>query len=309
MVTKKQMQAAETERALIAEKKSTAKDWLVLIAGILVAGLLRAVSIYSFVVPNNFAPGGVTGIASMLEYKLHINAGYFLLGINVPLLIIAFIFIGKRFAITSGIAIVLSSALMVLFEKVDFYTFSTANTGADQLLAAIAGGILGGAGIAILLKLGGSSGGTDILAVLIQKKHSGTNVAWFIFMIDSIVVFASAFIYDNPIVPILLSLVEMFVSSKVNETILQGFKSAIKFEIVTGAESADELAKDIMQKLHRGVTMLPAKGMYTGVDRAMLVCILRKRQMSNFRDILKKYPNTFAYVSGTSEVVGQGFKN
>lgn len=307
MVTEKQMKTAAAERELIASEKTSAKHWLWLVFGILASGFIRAVSVYSFIVPNTFAPGGVTGLASILEYKLHINAGYFLLAINVPLLIVAFIFVGKRFAITSGIAIVLSSALMVLFEKAGFPTFSTAAQNADQILAAIAGGILGGVGIAIMLKLGGSSGGTDILAVLIQKKRSATNVAWFIFLIDSTVVLASAFVYPAPLVPILLSFVEMFSSSKVNETILQGFKSAIKFEIITGAESAQGLADEIMHTMHRGVTMIPAKGMYTGAERAMLVCILRKRQMTHFRDILKKYPDTFAYVSGTSEVVGQGF--
>ena len=283
MVSQKQMKNAEAERQLIASEKMTAKRWITVILGLMAAAVIRAVAVYSFIVPNNFAPGGVTGIASILEYKLHVNAGYFLLAMNVPLLIIAFIFVGKRFAACSGVSIVLSSALMVLFEKLHFPTF------------------------AIMLKLGGSSGGTDIIATLVQKKYSATNIAWFIFLIDSTVVLASAFIYDNPLVPILLSFVEMFASGKVTETILQGFKSAIKFEIIT--DKPEELASEIFAKLHRGVTMVPAKGMYTGEDRAMLICILRKRQMSAFRDVLKKFPGAFAYVSGTSEVMGTGFKN
>lgn len=307
MVSQKQMKSAETERQLIASEKMTVKRWITVILGLMVAAVIRAVAVYSFIVPNNFAPGGVTGIASILEYKLHVNAGYFLLAMNVPLLVIAFIFIGKRFAACSGVSIVLSSVLMVLFEKLHFPTFSSAATGADQILPAIAGGILGGAGIAIMLKLGGSSGGTDIIATLVQKRYSATNIAWFIFLIDSTVVLASAFIYENPLVPILLSFVEMFASGKVTETILQGFKSAIKFEIIT--DKPEELSSEIFAKLHRGVTMLPAKGMYTGEDRAMLICILRKRQMSAFREVLKKFPGAFAYVSGTSEVMGTGFKN
>lgn len=309
MVTKKELQCAEEERTLRAKEKLSAKGWLLLIAGILASGVLRAVSVYSFIVPNAFAPGGVTGIASMLEYKLHVNAGYFLFGINVPLLVIAFIFIGKRFGLVTGIAIVLSSALMVLFEKLRFPVFSTAETGADQVLAAVAGGILGGVGVAIMLKVGGSTGGTDIVAVLIQKRNSATNVAWFIFLLDSIVVLFSAVVYPDPLVPILLSFVEMFVSSKVNETISQGFKSAIKFEIITEAENAKPLADEIMDEIQRGVTAVSAKGMYTGAERVMLVCILRKREMTRFREILKKYPDTFAYVSGASEVVGKGFKS
>lgn len=307
MVTKKQLQAAETERKLAAEEKQTPIGVLILIAGILSSALLRAVSVHSFIVPNTFAPGGVTGLASMLEYKTGINAGYFLFGINLPLLIAAFFTIGKKFSIMSIISILLSSALTVLFEKVEFPMFSTQKAGCDQILAAIAGGILDGASIAVMLRLGGSSGGTDILAVAIQRRHSATGVAWFIFMVDSAVVLVSVFIYPSPMVPVLLSFTEMFICSKTNETIIQGSKSAIKFEIITGADSAEELAQEIIRKLHRGVTMLHAVGMYTGSDRAMLVCIIRKRQMTPFREILKKYPATFAYISSTSEVVGQGF--
>lgn len=306
MVTKKRMKAAKEERELIASEKMTAKSWIFLIVGILVAGVVRAIGIYCFITPNQFAPGGVTGIATMLENKLpgNPNAGYFLLAMNVPLIIIAFIFLGKRFAIISGTAIVLSSALMVLLEKIGFPTFAFEQ---DKILPAIAGGIIGGVGIAIMIKLGGSSGGTDVIATIIQKKHSATNVTWFIFLLDSSVVIVSFFVYGFNIVPVLLSFVEMFASSKVAETILQGFKSALKFEIITS--NPEELSQEIMQKLHRGVTMMAAKGMYTGEERAMLICVLRKRQLSQFRDILKKYTDTFAYLSGTSEVVGCGFSS
>lgn len=305
MVTKKQMNAASAEREAAAGEKMSVKSWLILIFGILASSIVRAVSIQIFVVPNNFAPGGVTGLATILEHITGWNAGYFLVAINIPLLIIGWIFVNKRFALISGVAIILSSVLMVILEKMPIPQFSSAEQGTDQILPAIAGGILGGAGIAIMLKFGGSSGGTDILATIIQKRYSATNVTWFIFMLDSTVVVASAFVY-HALTPVLLAFVEMFASSKVTETILQGFKSAIKFEIIT--DHPEELSQEIISRLKRGVTMIPAKGMYTGEDRAMLVCVLRKRQMTLFRDILKKYPDAFAYVSGTSEVVGRGFK-
>lgn len=305
MVTKKQMNAASAEREAAAGEKMSVKSWLILIFGLLASSIVRAVSIQIFVVPNNFAPGGVTGLATILEHITGWNAGYFLVAINIPLLIIGWIFVNKRFALISGVAIILSSVLMVILEKMPIPQFSSVEQGTDQILPAIAGGILGGAGIAIMLKLGGSSGGTDILATIIQKRYSATNVTWFIFMLDSTVVVASAFVY-HALTPVLLAFVEMFASSKVTETILQGFKSAIKFEIIT--DHPEELSQEIISRLKRGVTMIPAKGMYTGEDRAMLVCVLRKRQMTLFRDILKKYPDAFAYVSGTSEVVGRGFK-
>lgn len=302
MVTKKEMEEAEIIRQTH-HGKQTAKSILLTIVAVLFASVVRAISIHSFVVPNNFAPGGITGLASIFEYKTHINAGYFLVAFNVPLIIVAFIFVNKRFAFISTSSIVLSSVLMVIFEKVNFPVFDSAAKGADQVLPALAGGILGGTGIAVMLKIGGSCGGTDILATIIQRRHSVANVAWFIFVMDSTVVVASAFIYPNSMVPVLLSLVEMFASSKIAETILQGFKSAVKFEVIT--DHPEELSAEIIERTHRGVTLLEAKGMYTGEKRALLVCIVSKRQMSVFRDILKKYPESFAYIGSTSEVVGK----
>ena len=301
------------------KEKLKPKDWVLLIFGVLGAGIIRAVSVYFFIVPNEFAPGGVTGLASMLENKLpgHPSSGYFLIAMNVPLLIIAFVFLGKRFGIISGCAIILSSALLPFMQWLEipvptdhgWQVYGSAEWQMSEIgfriLSALAGGIIGGSGVAIMLKLGGSCGGTDIIASIIQRKHSATNVTWFIFMLDSSVVIASFFVYGFNVVPVLLSFIEMFASSKVAEIILQGFKSALKFEIITS--HPDELSKEIMETLRRGVTAIPAKGMYTGEEKAMLVCVLRKRQLSQFKAILNKYPDTFAYLSGTSEVVGRGF--
>lgn len=308
MTSKKQLKQAQAERMLAEQEKMTPKSWCMLIFGILAASIVRAVSIQIFITPNNFAPGGITGLATILEHYTHLNAGIFLAGFNIPLLVVAWIFINKRFAIISGISIILSAVWMYLLEwlvsKGWFFSYDAAALGADMILAAIAGGILGGVGIAVMYKLGGSCGGTDIIAVIIQKKFSATNVTWFVFMLDSTVVVASAFVYGS-LTPVLLAFVEMFASSKVVETILEGFKSALKIEIITN--QAEELSAEIMRKLRRGVTCMPAKGMYTGEERAMLVCILRKRQLSPFREILKQFPDSFAYISNTSEVLGQGF--
>ena len=302
MVTKKELEEADVVRKTI-DKKQTAKSVVFTILAVLVAGVLRAISVQVFVVPNDFAPGGITGLATILAFKTPLPAGLYLAIFNLPLIIIAFIFINKRFAVISASSILLSSGLMVLLEKFHFPVFSAAESGADQVLPALAGGILGGAGIAIMLKVGGSCGGTDIIATLIQKKRSATNVAWFIFMLDSTVVVASAFVYPNSMVPVLLAFVEMFASSKIAETILQGFKSAIKFEVIT--DRPEEFSKAVFDKMRRGVTMIDAKGMYTGEKRALLICIISKRQMSQFREVLKEFPDAFAYVGSMSEVVGK----
>lgn len=285
------------------KKKIKWKSMLIAAAVVLVSSFIRAVGIHTFIVPNNFAPGGVTGIATMVEYKTGLSSGYGIFALNLPLLILAWIFIGKKFTIKSGAATLLSSALLVLFQKINFFTYAPQN---EKLLAAIAGGILGGAGLALMLKIGGSTGGTDIIATLIQRKFSATNLAWFIFGLDALVVFASFFVYQQGFDPVILALCNMFVSSKVCETISNGVKSAIKFEVVT--ERPDELSKAIIDKLGRGVTAINCVGKFTNIEKTLLICIVRKRQISAFRTILKDFEaDSFAYITTTTEVVGRGF--
>lgn len=291
---------AVTAAAAPAKKKPKLRQYSFMALAILLSGVLRAISVHCFIIPNNFAPGGVTGIATMLQKATGWNSGIFMFAINLPLLVGAFFLINKRFAITTFIGILLQSGFLMLLEywKMPQYADSA-------ILAAIAGGVVGGAGIGLMLKIGGSSGGTDVIATFIYKHFSFTNVSWFIFILDSVVVFVSFFVYNNALTPVLLALVEMFCSAKANETILYGFKTALKFEIITS--SPEELSKELMQKLHRGVTAIKAKGMYTGSDKTMLVCIVRRRQVSAFQKILAKYPDTFGYISTTNEVMGRGF--
>lgn len=283
------------------------KNLLFISALVLLAGFVRAVAVYSFIVPNAFAPGGITGIGSIVEFMTAtdghagFSAGYTMLILNVPLLALAFFFLGKKFALTSGVATVLSSMLMVVFQKIDFYVYTD-----ERILAAAAGGILTGVSLALMLKTGGTMGGTDIIATFIQRKHSATNVAWFIFALDSTVVVASLFFFKNGLTPAILSFIEMFASSKMCDVITSGHKSAIKFEIVT--TKPQELSDAILKRLHRGVTKLDAVGMYTDEPRAVLVCLIRRRQVSEFRKLIKAIdPDAFAYMSQASEVLGLGF--
>lgn len=293
---------ADKEAAKTARRKRKVKQYAFMAFAILLSGILRAFSVHCFIIPNHFAPGGVTGIAAMLQDVTGLNSGIFMFAINLPLLIAAFFLINKRFAITTFIGILLQSGLLMLLELWEMPQYAD-----NAMLAAIAGGVIGGAGIGLMLKIGGSSGGTDIIATYIYKHFSFTNVSWFIFILDSIVVFVSFFVYKDGLTPVLLSLVEMFCSAKANEIILYGFKTALKFEIIT--TSPDKLSAELMQKLHRGVTAIQAKGMYTGSDKTMLVCIVRRSQVSAFQKILSKYPDTFGYISTTNEVMGLGFKS
>jgi len=268
---------------------------------ILVSGFIRSVCVEVFTIPYNFAPGGSTGIAALVEYTTGFDAGYTYWIVNIPLLIFAFIFISKAFALMTGAAVTISSVGMLLMNNFDFPVYENG----EPVLAAAASGVLGGVALAMMLRIGGSTGGTDIIATFIQRRFSATNVAWFIYLLDAIIVFVSAFIYEDGLTPVLMSLVEMFCLSMMSDVITSGFKTALKFEIIT--KDPEALSRELIEKLGRGVTSIKAVGMYSHDDKVLLICVIRKRQLSEFNNILKKYPDTFAYVSSTSEVMGLGF--
>lgn len=269
---------------------------------ILLSAALRAVCVSVFVLPYNFAPGGVTGIGTMIEYKTGFSTGYTMMIINAPLLIIAFFFIGKAFAVKSGIALALSSTGMILMKRFCDFTALTVD---EPVLAAVAAGVLGGVAFTLIIRAGGSNGGTDIIAMLIQRKLPTVNLTWYIYGLDAIVMVVSVFVYGNGINPMLLSLMQEFSQAMVGDVITTGFKTAIKFEIITN--NPDELSNELIQKLGRGVTRISVTGMYSHDEKSLVVCVIRKRQLAEFNKILQKYPDTFAYVMTASEVRGKGF--
>lgn len=281
---------------------------------VLIAAILQAIGVYVFVQPNNFSPGGFMGIATFIEYLTggKIGTGILFFIFNIPLIILAIFKFKKDFVIKTVVTIVLDSGILALMPLVHFPQFIVSkDMGYAFIIAAIAGGILCGASLALLLKVDGCNGGTEIISALIQKRFPATNISWFIFALDSSVVVLSAFFVDSSIyngyviIPMLLSLCKMFCSSKTSETIIRGLSSAIKFEVVT--LHGNELGHELTSKLGRGVTIIQAKGAYTGEGKYLLVCVIRKRQMANFKRILSRYPDTFAYMVPASEVYGQGF--
>ncbi|MDE5756307.1 MAG: YitT family protein, partial [Clostridia bacterium] len=261
---------------------------------------------------------GTNGIAVLLEYAFHdsvpwLNSGIFLLLISIPLFFLAFFCLGKKEAIESTLSFVVSSVLLMLLPYIPNMPSYGGGEGIDRivhgLFGAVAGGIFLGIALAIMLKSCGASGGTSIIASVINKKFRNLSISMLTAVFDAVVVIASIFVYGkgksftDALNPVFLALISLFVTSKVSDVILQGFKTAFKFEIVT--THPDEVAAEIMTKLHRGVTRIEAEGMYTKQEKSMLVCLIRKRQIGEFQKIIRSYPDTFAYFTSTSEVFGK----
>lgn len=274
------------------------------VALLLIASLLSAIAQYSFVAPNNFARGGIAGIAVILNHiypKLYL--GLFNILVNIPLLIVSWIFLSRRFCLTTTGFIVLSSIMMIVMEAIDATAGGAlryVETG-TPILSAVFGGAIIGVSFAMMTRIGGSQGGTDIIAAIIQKKRPDVGVSWFIFIMDSMVVLASYFVYD--MTAVLLALVLTFMISIVGDKFIQGGKAAIKVEIVT--RHSNEICAEIFEKIGRGVTVLDGVGMFTGKPVKVVVCVVRRREVGEIQRIVKRYPDSFSYIMPANEVYGK----
>lgn len=267
--------------------------------------VLTALTYEIFVFPNDFAPAGLNGFATMIQYLFGFEVGALSLLINLPMLAVAFFVLGRRYTKrTLTYTVVFSVALMFL-ERVDLtpLVYQTNGDTGGAILAAIAGGLFNGALYSFAVKAGGSTGGTDIIGSFINHKHPEYDTVWVIFMINVIVAVISFFVYDMNYQPVILCALYVFMSSKVSDSILKGARMAAKFEVIT--THPEELAKELMETMNHGCTVVSAKGMYTGSDKYMLVCVVNPRQVVDFEKIIQKYDNTFAYISTVNGTVGK----
>lgn len=270
--------------------------------GVIILGACMYVfGLRCFVSPNDFVSGGAWGIALMIEHVTGFPSDIMSIILNAPLLLLALILVGWKFTLYTILFIGVQTLSVRLFGNM-IPTFTE-----DKLLSAIAGGVIMGTGLALCLKVGGCTGGTDIISVIIQKRNSSLNVPWIIFIINVIIIGVSFFVYGG-LTPVILSIILEFVMSKISDVILNGMASAIRFEIVTN--KGEEMQDAIVNKLGRGATVLDARGGYTNEAKTVLICLIHKRQISAFNRMLHEVdPHAFAYISNVSSVKGLGFSD
>ncbi len=270
---------------------------------IVVAAVMLAFSYSMFIFPNQFAPAGVPGIATMIQYLLGFKVAYLTVLVNVPLLIASYFIVSKEFAIHSAIYTVVFSLTLLLLEEIDMsgIAYHTAN-GTSTILAPIAGGVVSGYSYTLVMKRNGCTGGTDLIGALLHHYKPEMNMLWIIFTINALVAAASYFVYDFRIEPVILCLMYCFISSKVCDLTLKGFKEAIKFEVITDAP--DALADAIMRETHHGVTEVSAVGGFTHSNKTLLICVVNKHQIVQFQRIIQQFPGSFAYLSTVKETMG-----
>ncbi len=275
--------------------RSTLKKILLILAG----SIVYAVAVSLFLSPNKIAPGGVSGIAIMLANFIHIGVGTLTFLINVPILIIGFIKLGKSFLAGTIFAIFLSSAFTDLFSKLPPLTENT-------MLSALAGGAALAVAIGLIFKAGYTTGGSDIIVRLIKLRHKHLKTGNVFFVVDGIISVASGIVFKNPDYA-LYALTSLVVSSIVLDIVLYGSDEAKLVYII--AKKEKEITSYIINELEISCTLLDCEGAYSGEKRQTIMCAIKKRELPQLQEyVLKTDKDSFMIVTSASEIFGEGYK-
>ena len=279
-------------------KKSVRKEILNAFI-IILSGAISAFGLHIFVYPYNFAPSGVDGISTMLQFltNFKVNAGVFNFAINFPLLVAAWFILKKRYVIYTFFYMMISSSLLLVLDAIDFYQYVVDN---GELIAAVFAGVAQG-GTAFMLKIGGSSGGVDVMGSMLNKKAPHVRVEKIILILSILTIFISYFVFWD-MQSMLLSIIEVFVCERVSEMILRNGRNAVKFEVIT--DQPEVIADEIIYNLNHGATLINGKGMFYNQDKSVLFVVVNHNQIAEFLNIISAHPGTFAYYIDVLGVCG-----
>ena len=272
------------------------EDILVYILG----GFIYSAAVTMLISPNEISPGGFTGIATVLQYLFGLPTGAMLFALNIPVLIMGFISFGGIFIFKTAAATVIMSLTLEICEAV-LPVFKV-----DEILACVFGGILMGLGLSLIMLKGATSGGVDIIAKFINRRYPHLTVGRLILFSDALVVAVTAIVYKN-IESALYSVVSLYASSKIVDVMLYGSDKGKIIYIITN--KAKEISNEIISVLQRGVTEINVVGSFTGKERKMLMCTVRRQEVSLVLNITRNLDNdSFIVVGEAGEIFGQGFK-
>lgn len=265
---------------------------------LIIAGLLCSSAAYNlYLIPNNIAAGGFTGIGQLVNHFADISVGTVSIILNVPLFLLSLKSLGLRFGLRSLIAMFGLSLL------IDHLPLPAATN--DMLLACIFGGALAGLGFGLVLRGSATTGGSDMLASLIHRHIPFIRVSVGIFAVDGLVILASAFVFDQQAA--MYALICTFLMNVVVDLVLEGPNSATSYFVISA--HSDEIAQRVMEQMDRGVTAFYAKGMYSGEDKQVLLCVVNRFESVLLRKIVFAIdPKAFVIANKVHEVLGEGFK-
>lgn len=291
------MKKISFQKPTLKKVQTIAADYIVIAAG----AVLYAMSVVIFTAPNNIAPGGMTGVATMLNYLFSLPLGTMIFVLNIPLFIWGAIENGISFLTKTIIGTALVSvSIDVLTPILPIYT-------GDAILAAGFGGVLHGIGLGLIFYRGGSTGGTDIVALNIHKHFPFVSTGTIILITDIAILVMVFFVYQS-IENVLYALLTIFVSIKVIDAVSYGTSRGNGKLMFVITDYHSKVSDGIMQNLHRGVTLLSGKGAYSGTNKQIIMCAVRPQEVYKITSIIKSIDShAFVIVTTAGIIKGEGF--
>lgn len=278
-------------------RRKTAMDWIKKYLVLIIGSLIYSAGLEIFLVPNNIIDGGIVGISIMASYLTGIPFGVYMLVLNLPFLYLGYKQIGKTFAISTIISIIALSIFSEFLEPVPQIT-------QDYFLAAIFGGIIAGAGVGLVIRQGGSLDGTEITAIILDRKTS-FSVGEVVMFFNLFILGAAGFVFGWD--KAMYSLVAYFIISKMIDVVLKGLDESYAVMIVS--DEYEEIADALMHRLGRGVTYLHGQGAYTGDDKQVLYCVVTRLEVVKLKEIaLEKDETAFVTINPVHDIVGGRFR-
>ena len=289
-------------------KKAIAKKILIQYSIITVGCILFAMGISFFLDASELASGGVTGIAIILSSVIPLKnmTGIWILILNVPLIIIGAVSFGRYFVLSTLYSTVVSSLLVELFTfLIPYLPYPLPN---EFIISGVCGGVLVGLGMGLIYRMGSTTGGTDILVKVLRKRFRYIKIGIISLTIDIIIISISFFIFTD-FEKLFYTAIALVVMSLTMDRVIYGTESAKLVYIITDDEHATEMCEKITKELDVGATFIDGTGAYTGNERRIILCAIKKVQYPKLCDYIHEIdPRAFTIVTSAKEVYGEGYK-
>jgi uncharacterized membrane-anchored protein YitT (DUF2179 family) len=283
----------KTKRSENMKFKTLLLDYFQIVLGCFIGAL----GLTMFLVPNRVAAGGVSGLATVIHYLFKFPVGWTMLVLNIPLFLAGVAFLGKSI----GIKTLVGSLLFSVFTEItaDFPVVTQ-----DLMLSTVYGGIIMGLGLGVVFRVRGSTGGTDLASMILNRFIPSISVGQGILIIDFFVIISSGIAFDWELA--MYAWIALFISSKVIDLVQEGFNYAKAVYIIS--LKAEEISQKILTEMERGVTLLEAKGGFTCHDKYVLLCVITRLEVARLKNIVHETdPQAFVIVHDVHEVLGEGF--
>ena len=272
------------------------RDIMMAYAQIVIGSVIGAAAYPTFLIPNNIAPGGLTGVATILNFLAGWPVGITALVLNIPLFLIGYRTMGKVFAFRSLVA---TALFTILIDVLPLQPVSE-----DPLLGTLFGGVVLGIGLGLILRGGATTGGSDMIARMVHRRFNFISVGMFLFALDFLVVLAAAVFIGST--QALYAMIDIYVCGRVIDAVMVGFGGNKACFVMTDAWQ--KITGRVLNEIERGCTLLEAKGAYSGTSRPVVMCVMSRQEMTTLKRIVQEEDEkAFMFITEAHEALGEGF--